>query len=70
MDKKFVGKIADVKNVLEIAALIVGGVEGGFKLKGFVESKMNSTESDTSTPTKKSWKEKRAEKKAAKTATE
>ena len=70
MDKKFVGKITDVKNVLEIAALIVGGVEGGFKLKGFVESKMNSTESDISTPTKKSWKEKRAEKKAAKTATE
>ena len=65
MDKKMVGKIGDVKSVLEIAALIVGGVEGGFKLKGFVESKMNSTE--TSTPVqKKSWKEKRAEKKAAK----
>ena len=71
MDKKIVGKITDVKLALEFAALIVGGIEGGFKMKGFIESKMNSTESDTSADTpKQSWKEKRAAKKAAKAATE
>lgn len=65
MDTKFISKLGDAKQVLEIAALLVGGVEGGFRLKGFVQEKMAKNE-QASAPAKMSWKEKRAAKKAAK----